>query len=248
MSDTLFIVMPAYNEEGSLPRVLDQWYPIVRANEANRLVVINDGSTDGTSGVLEEYAQSHPQLVPISKKNGGHGAAIYYAYKLMTTPPQSDEKQPDFIFQTDSDGQTSPQDFEKLWALRHKYDAVFGHRNQREDGFSRVLVTNVLKLTVRALLKVSSPDANVPYRLMSRNALEKGLRFVPENFNLTNIALCASLHRQNMRVKYLPITFGKRTAGVNSINFKRIIPIGIKALGDFRAINSDIKSNLNHER
>ena len=48
MKDSLYIIMPAYNEEDSLPTVLDQWYPLVEAHPDSRLVCFNDGSKDRT--------------------------------------------------------------------------------------------------------------------------------------------------------------------------------------------------------
>ena len=47
--DSLYIVMPAYNEEANIEKVIEQWYPVVeRTGENSRLVIINDGSKDGT--------------------------------------------------------------------------------------------------------------------------------------------------------------------------------------------------------
>ena len=49
MQDKLYIVIPAYNEEANIGRVVDEWYPIaVMAGESSRLVIVNDGSRDNT--------------------------------------------------------------------------------------------------------------------------------------------------------------------------------------------------------
>lgn len=144
--DSLYIIMPVYNEQGALPNVLDQWYPIVEQSPQNRLVVLNDGSTDNTMEIISEYAHCHPQVVGINKENSGHGATIYDGYVYALDHGAS------YVFQTDSDGQTSPDEFADFW---HKMlqddalDAVFGNRNHRQDGPSRVFVTKVLKLVIK---------------------------------------------------------------------------------------------------
>lgn len=230
--------MPAYNEEGSLPKVLDAWYPVVSSNASNRLVVLNDGSKDRTMDILNQYAQDHPQLIAINKSNSGHGATIYdgYAYALANGAR--------FIFQTDSDGQTDPEDFKKLWDIMvnpkegRQVDAVLGVRSTREDGVSRVFVTNVLRYVVNTTMHASVPDANVPFRLMRNEALADALQYVPEHHNLTNVLLSAALCRLGKTIEYVPISFGKRSAGKNSINLRSIFHIGWNALSDFKRIDS----------
>ena len=79
--DSLYIVIPAYNEEETIHKVLDQWYPIVEKYDGggrSRLVVVDDGSRDNTHEILTSYARENPLLVPLTKENGGHGAAILY--------------------------------------------------------------------------------------------------------------------------------------------------------------------------
>ena len=141
--DKTYFVMPAYNESETIFQVLEEWYLVVkRCGKESRLVVIDDGSKDNTYAILTEFAQTHPQIVPITKANGGHGAAILYGYRYAL------EHGADYIFQTDSDGQTNPSEFPAFWDLRKDYDMVIGFRNKRQDGLSRIFVTKVLKLVI----------------------------------------------------------------------------------------------------
>ena len=56
--DSLYIVMPAYNEEGNIKSVVDAWYPILDGKaEASRLVIADSGSTDSTHEILENLKQ-----------------------------------------------------------------------------------------------------------------------------------------------------------------------------------------------
>ena len=72
----------------------------------------------------------------------------------------------DFVFQTDSDGQTLPSEFEQFWDQREAWDMVIGWRNNRQDGGSRIFVTRILRLVIRICFGVSVKDANTPFRLM----------------------------------------------------------------------------------
>ena len=161
--DTLHIVMPAYNEEANIKSTLDQWYPIIeRHNQSgySRLVVVNDGSKDNTYQMMQEYAQDHPLFVPLTKENGGHGSTVIYAYDYAI------KNGADWIFQTDSDGQTNPDEFESFWIERNNYDGIFGNRTVRGDGKSRAFVEKVVCRLVRHYFGVRVPDANAPFRLM----------------------------------------------------------------------------------
>ena len=138
--DKLYIVIPAYNEEANIEAVVGQWYPIVQAaGPESRLLVVNDGSKDSTGQKLEQLAARLPALLPFTKENGGHGPACLFGYQKAL------EAGADYIFQTDSDGQTLPEEFAAFWEKREEYDMVIGHRAGRQDGFSRLVVTKVLK-------------------------------------------------------------------------------------------------------
>lgn len=235
--DCLYIVIPAYNEEENIIDVVNGWYPVIEkyGSKKSRLVILNDGSKDNTSSVVKKLAKNMPLLEIVDKKNSGHGSTVLYGYKCAL------DKGADYIFQTDSDGQTLPSEFKKFWELRRDYDMVIGHRNKREDGISRVFVTKVLKLVIRVAFKEKVVDANTPFRLMNRTSLEDCIKLIPDDFNLSNVVLSVAYQKKNYKVKYISVTFRPRQGGVNSINFKKISGIGKKALKDFKAINENFK-------
>lgn len=236
--DNLFIIMPAYNEEENIRQVIDDWYPIVEAHNpqgGSRLVIIDDGSRDGTYSIMKEYAKKRPLLVPITKENGGHGATVLYGYHYAL------EHGADYVFQTDSDGQTLPSEFEAFWKRRRQYDLVIGWRKERGDGVSRIFTTKVLRLVVRLCFGVWVKDVNTPYRLMEAKLLKENLKLIPKDFNLSNVVLTVIYAKKGQRMKYIPITFRPRQGGVNSLNLKKICRIGRQALHDFRKINQSMK-------
>ena len=236
--DKLYIVIPAYNEQDNIDDVVKDWYPVVeKTGPDSRLVIIDDGSKDATYEKLLELAKDRPQMEPVHKENGGHGATVLFGYDYALKAGA------DYIFQTDSDGQTLPSEFDEFWALRNDYDMVIGHRKGRQDGFSRVFVTKVLKAVCLVCFHVNVQDANTPFRLMKAESLKKEISYIPKDYNLANVIVSVLFIKKGHQVKYLPITFRPRQGGVNSINFKKITKIGQKALKDFIQINKIIKAS-----
>jgi dolichol-phosphate mannosyltransferase len=230
--DKLYIVIPAYNEEANIGAVIKDWYPIVeKLGNGSKLVIIDDGSKDDTYRIMQQYAGTMEAFEPITKPNSGHGATILYGYNYAI------KEGADYIFQTDSDGQTLPEEFWPFWEKRNHYAMVIGHRKGRQDGFSRVFVTKTLKFVLWLCFHVSVIDANTPFRLMKAATLKEQVKLIPENYNLSNVIISVIYAKKKLAVKYLPVTFRPRQGGVNSINMRKIIRIGKQAFKDFRKIN-----------
>ena len=231
----IYFVMPAYNEAENIENVIEQWHPVVeKCGNGSRLVIANDGSKDDTFKIMCSLQDKYPLLIPIDKPNSGHGATVLFLYRKAL------EDGADFVFQTDSDGQTNPDEFWEFYDNRFNYDFQIGHRKGRQDGKDRVFVTKTLRFVVWLMFHVWVTDANTPFRLMNSSRLKDIMRIIPEDFFLANVAVSAIAVRRKERCKWYPITFKPRQGGVNSINFKRILKIGWKAVGDFRAINKSI--------
>ena len=240
MSKKLYIIMPAYNEEENIQSTLSGWYEVIekleaKNNSGNKLVVINDGSKDKTLEKLKDFKKDHPLLEIIDKKNEGHGPSLIRGYNYAI------EEGADWIFQTDSDGQTNPKEFAKFWKERKDYDAIFGHRAVRGDGKDRDFVEKTLCRIIRQIFKVKLPDANAPFRLMRSKYVKEFLSYMPEGYNLPNVILTTLFVKFEKRVKFEVITFKPRTKGKNSINIKKITKIGLKAIPDFKEIYAKVK-------
>lgn len=235
--DKLYIVVPAYNESENIKRLIDDWYPIVEkfnGGGTSRLVIVNDGSKDNTYDIVKEYAKTRPLLKPLTKSNGGHGSAVLFGYRYAI------KNEADYVFQTDSDGQTSPDEFEQFWILRKEYGAIIGNRSARQDGLSRKIVEKTLLLILKLFFGVKMPDSNAPFRLMNRELLEKYISKMPKDFNLPNVMFTTYFIYFHEKIQFIDITFKPRQGGVNSINIKKIIKIGWKALKDFRMLKRHI--------
>ena len=270
--DTLYIIIPAYNESANIEQVIRDWYPVVcrhpgrpdaaeeaadgvtapetddvtasetdgvtapgtdgqtKAYGSSRLVIVNDGSRDDTLAIAKKCCAGRPQLIVLDKANGGHGSAVLHGCRYAI------RKKADYIFQTDSDGQTDPAEFEAFWNAREDSDAVIGDRHGRQDGKSRVFVENVLRFLLFCIFGVRVPDANAPYRLMKRSALERYLPKMPKNYALPNVMLTTYLAYYRDPVKFIRISFRPRQGGTNSINIRKIIKIGMRSMREFAVL------------
>lgn len=238
-NDSVFFVMPAYNEAANIEETIRQWYPVVERCNAicgnSRIVIANDGSKDNTFAIMQKLKDSFPLLDPIDKTNSGHGATLLMLYNYAIKNGAT------YVFQTDSDGQTSPEEFWQMFDNKEKYDFQIGSRQSREDGFARICVTKILRLVVWLIFHVWVVDANTPFRLMNSQKLSDILKVIPQDFFLSNVAISAIATKWNYNIGWYKITFRPRQGGVNSINLRRIIKIGWKALGEFRDINNKVK-------
>ena len=226
--DTLYVVMPAYNEEENIEEVVTSWYPVLEGKSPeSRLVVADAGSKDKTHEILLRMKETMPQIEIISDTGTYHGPKVIALYNYAIS------KGADYIFQTDSDGQTLPEEFGAFWELRTAYKGIFGHRKVRGDGKSRAFVEKVVCFLLKLYFHVKVPDANAPFRLMNAQTVAKYIGRLDKDYNLPNIMMTTYFSYYGEEMTFKEVTFRPRQGGTNSINIKKIIKIGWKALKDF---------------
>ena len=228
--------MPIYNEAANIGSVLREWFDCLdKVAPDFVLLAINDGSKDDTQTVLESLgSELGPRLRVVSKPNSGHGSSCREGYELALAAGAH------WIFQIDSDGQCDPAFFETIYAQRSAHDCVYGYRRTRDDGFGRMAITRAYRLLLWSLTGTFMRDANVPYRLIRANVLRSALRLVPADVDLQNIALTIALKLQpDLRWSDVPIHFRARQGGENSINYRKIVKMGLRFLRDFRRITHE---------
>lgn len=229
--------MPAYNEAANIESTIKQWHPVVeKISIDSRLIVFDDGSTDNTFEIMQGLKEKYLQLIPVTKANSGHGSTLIFAYKYCISAHS------DYIFQTDSDGQTNPDEFWEFWEKRNDYDFIIGYRKNRQDGCSRIVVTRILKLIILLIFGCRVKDPNTPFRLMNTLKLNPIIEIIPKDFFLSNVIVSMLVVKRNEKHLWLPISFKDRQGGSNSINLKKIIKIGYKAIADFFKVKQRMKN------
>ena len=102
--DSLYIVMPAYNEEENIEEVVRAWYPLLEGKgQESRLVIADSGSQDQTHAILTRLQEELPMLEILEETPRQHGPKLIALYRLAVS------RGADYVFQTDSDGSVRVQ-------------------------------------------------------------------------------------------------------------------------------------------
>ena len=231
----LIVVSPVYNEEGCIEDVVNEWLPPLRQlNVRFRILLLNDGSTDGTPGLLEELSRQHEEIVVESAPNKGHGKTCVAGYKQAIASGAA------WVLQLDSDGQCDPCYIKAFWDARQPGVCVQGSRVTRDDGALRLLATqNLLPLLVFLCSGSFVRDLNVPYRLMDRQSLHEAVALIPDDFVMTNILL-SCIFAKRFQIRWVDIHFRRRAAGISKYNFARMLSMVCQFIGQFMAVRKTI--------
>lgn len=227
----LLIVMPVFNEQASLRKVVLEWFHEVENWTENFLfLVIDDGSNDQSLKILTRLQGNlGERLEIVSRGNLGHGQTCLQGYRLAI------ERNIPWIFQIDSDGQCDPQFFFRFWRDREKYDVIYGNRIHRDDGWRRVVASLVLRFTLLYFARVWCVDANVPYRLMKTSMVQRVIEKIPPDFFLANVGLAVLLRRDTFgRQGVVPIRFRERYGGEPSVQLSKF---GMRAVELVQQLN-----------
>jgi glycosyltransferase involved in cell wall biosynthesis len=230
----LAIVIPVYNEEDNIKKVLDDWKIILSRNEFD-IIVVNDGSLDKTNFILNKIKKNNNHIKILNKLNGGHGDSVLFGYKYAV------KKNYQFIFQVDSDDQFSSLDFNKLWKIRNKdYDLILGCRENRKDPIIRIFLSKIiLRFFFIIFFQKYISDANTPYRLIKNKFLKIFLNNCNKKYLAPNILM--SLFAKKIipiNVKHL-----QRSKGVIKWPVKKLIFFGIKLIIEIIKFRKIISKN-----
>ena len=236
MGEKLYIVLPAYNEEENIESVVKSWHAVLEGkDEGSKIVIADSGSRDKTHEILKSLKKECPKLEILSDTGRYHGEKVIALYDYAIKSGAA------WIFQTDSDGQTCPDEFAAFWEMRKDFDGIFGERTVRGDGKQRAFVEKVVCFLLKLYFGVKVPDANAPFRLMKVDVVAKYLSRLDKDYNLPNIMMTTYFAFYGEKLAFKEISFKPRQSGVNSINIPRIIKIGWKALGDFKKLKKGMK-------
>jgi dolichol-phosphate mannosyltransferase len=203
------IVMPAFNEQDIIEQTVREWHDQVVAKlPGAELLVVDDCSTDGTGAVLERLAEQFPAVrFARPPRNGGHGKALRFGFR---------QAKGEYVFQTDSDQQHLPSEFWGLWMLRDN-DFVLGVRKDRADGWLRVVITSTMRFLNFAMWGIWIRDANCPFKLMRRDALETVLAKIPEDCFIPMVEVSILSRKMQFSVAEVPVTHRARRGGTQSL-------------------------------
>ena len=162
------VFFPCYNDEATIEGMVDVAVATlgrIGVRDAE-VIVVNDGSTDGSAALLESVMAREPLLrVVTHERNRGYGGALLSGFAAST-------KQ--WVFYTDGDGQFDAAELELLvQRASDEVDVVQGYKIRRADGFLRTVIGRVYHRFVKLMFGLKIRDTDCDFRLIRHAALDR---------------------------------------------------------------------------
>jgi glycosyltransferase involved in cell wall biosynthesis len=222
-------VMPAFNEEANLEQSVGRMAAALKEQaRAFEIIVVDDGSQDGTAAVLERLKAIHPSLrVVRHPANRGYGAALRSGFDAARYP---------WVFLMDADNQFDPADVVALLAQAADADIVAGYRKQRKDPLPRRLNAWAFFTLVTILFGRLARDVNCAFKLMRRDLLA-GMELHSEGA-LINTEVFVLARQLPARVVEVPIQHYPRTSGRQTGANLRVV---VRAFSELLAFKAEMR-------
>jgi glycosyltransferase involved in cell wall biosynthesis len=206
---SLSVVVPIFNEETSLPGVLEALIPYCQ--EQNwELILVDDGSTDGSAHILENYKDTPGVKIIRHKLNKGYGGALKTGINNVETP---------YLVTLDADGQHAVSDVNLLfqYALSEQADLVIGKREKQAGaGIYRSVGKWLIKVFASLLMPIHVSDLNSGFKLYRTELAQKYLVLCPDSMAFSDVITLIFIKKRTLVLEH-PITINKRSAGKSTI-------------------------------
>jgi len=206
----LSIVIPVLDERQALPALVEEIAAVCDREGLNwEAIVVDDGSTDGTIGWVEEAAARRPELRGIRlRRNFGKSAALAAGFDLCTAKT---------VVTIDGDGQDDPADIPRLiGALDDDADLVSGWKRDRQDPFSRRLASRIFNWFVGKATGVAMHDMNCGFKAY-RGECARSLEVYGELHRFLPVLAA----QQGWRVAEVPVNHRSRRYGSSRFGLER---------------------------
>lgn len=157
----LSVVIPCFNESESIESLLREWSSCLNETVGDyEIIVVNDGSKDGTGRLLDKARREIKGLRVIHQLNCGYIGALRRGLESARGK---------YLLQLNADGRNDTEDFLRLWEKAEGSAMVLGARTHRIDPVTHRLASRLLKKLVRWTFKLDLEDADVPFRILRRD-------------------------------------------------------------------------------
>jgi glycosyltransferase involved in cell wall biosynthesis len=206
IDNKLTLVIPAFNEEGAIRRVIDDVYAEC-GDILHEVIVVDDASSDRTA----DEVKTTPARLLSHPRNRGYGASLKTGIKAAQT---------ECILVMDADGQHKARYIPEIWKCASRCDMAVGQRmSLLHSPLWRMPGKWILGMLANYLSKQKIPDLNSGFRLFKRSIVMKYLHLCPSGFSFSTTITMAFLTRGHV-VTYIPIEteqrVGKSTVRVST--------------------------------
>ncbi len=227
------VVIPVLNEEQALPRCVEALRTFLGAELSEyqwRVIVADNGSTDGTLAVAQALATEHPDQVGVLHLDQrGRGLALRHAWL---------ESDRDILSYMDVDLSTELEAFPKLvWAIAEEgYHLAVGNRlaagSHTERSLKREVISRAYNVLIKVAFRARFPDAQCGFKAISREAVQALVPLVVNNHWFFDTELLIIAEKRGYRIKSIPVTW--REDPDSRVNIPRTAMEDLKGLARLR--------------
>jgi len=204
---SLTIFFPAHNEIESLGAITENALMVAAELSTDfEIIIVNDGSTDGTRELADNLAEKHPEVRVIHhSKNRGYGGALQSGFMSATK---------DLVFYTDADAQFNLKDLTEVFPMIKDADVVTCYRVDRSDPWHRKLNTWLFEQAVFIGLGLKVRDPDCAFKIYRREVL-KDMNLISEGA-MIDVEMLLKAQRAGFRIVQMGVRHYPRQAGVPS--------------------------------
>lgn len=209
------MVLPAYNEEENIEAQVTSVNDVLRdlGFDDYEILVVDDGSKDGTRAVCEGMAGRVPKLrLLVHEVNQGYAKALRTGFTSAAMP---------LVFYTDADNQFDVRELKNLLAAIDDYEIVCGFRIYRFDPFSRLVLSWGYNLLVRILFRIRVRDVDCAFKLFRREVFDR-VHIESKKF-FVDTEILAKASRCGMKMTEIGVKHFPRTAGQSTVRPSHVI-------------------------
>ena len=213
----VLIVTPTYNERDNLPVLVEG----VLKHDGARMLVVDDGSPDGTGAVADALAAQYPGRIEVMHRTGPRGLGRSYVDGLLHAIR---EGRAEFICQMDADLSHNPEYLPDLVRAAATHDLVIGSRYLRGVSvvnwpLHRIFLSAFGNRYIRLITSLSTSDCTSGYRCWRREALARLpiADMVSDGYSFL-VEMLYEAHRRGMRIGEVPIIFIERRVGQSKLS------------------------------
>lgn len=203
---SISLVLPAYNEAGNIePMVAEATPALESVADDYEIIVVDDGSTDGTAGVARHVMEEHPRVRLVQHPvNQGFGAAVFSGFTSA---------QKDWIFYTDADRQFVLSELERFVPFMDEADLIAGYRAPRRDPFMRVVYGKGWSMLCTLVFGYTVRDVDCGFKLLRREIIQNLASQIASRGATFSIEWLVRAKRAGYRFAELPVSHRPRVAG-----------------------------------
>ncbi len=216
------LVIPVYNEEGNLTRLMERIRPVMTVMaRPYEVVFVDDGSRDGSLTILEGFAQSPDVRVVELTRNYGQHAAILAGFSIVRG---------DIVVTLDADLQNPPEEIPRLIATMEEggFDVVGSIRRGRKDSYLRIIPSKIINMVARKITGVRMTDWGCMLRAYRRAVVE---RMSACNEHATFIPALATYFGK--RVTEIEVAHEERHGGKSNYPLRKLINLQFDLVASF---------------